>query len=398
MKRISKKRILFYVFLLLFSVCLLCSCGEHEHNLGEREIVKDPTCTSDGVYKIECEDCGEVVEEGKIASLGHDAVYHGEKSATCKSVGHKAYEECKNCSYTTYLEIPKIEHMSSAKADCISAETCTLCGEVLSEALGHSEKIISGTKATCLKSGISEGKACAVCGTVIVKQITLSKKEHTPIVIKGEGATCTETGRSDAVECAECREIIVRAIEIPKRSHTYSGSSDAQCNDCGFKRRVGADVCIHENQIIQEKVFAACDSYGLTQGVICDDCGEVLVCQEVIAAKEHTKKLLKGYGATCVLPGLGDGYKCSYCNTVLKAQEIIIPDGHSEIADKPISPTCESGGVTEGRHCAVCQEITLAQNKIEAAGHSFGEWYRTSPISKRRDCNLCDYQETKLEG
>ena len=396
MKRISKKRMLIYA--VLFLACLLSSCGEHEHNLGECQIVREATCISDGAYKIECERCGDVVEEGRIESLGHDLTYHSERAPSCESVGYEAYEECKRCSYTTYEEIPKREHLSSGKADCVTAETCALCGKVLSEALGHTEKVISGLKPTCVKSGISEGKSCAVCGAVIVKQITLPKKEHTPVLIKGEAATCAETGRSDAVECSECGEILVCAVEIPKRSHTYSGSSDTQCNDCGSKRRVGADVCIHENQVIAEKIFSACDSYGLTQGVRCDDCGEVLVCQEVIAPKEHTKKLLKGYGATCVLSGLSDGYKCSHCNIVIKTQELIAAGGHSEVVDKALSPTCENGGLTEGRHCAVCQEITLAQNKIDAAGHSFGEWYRTSPISKRRDCTLCDYQETALSG
>lgn len=356
---------------------VICECGEEEgksipptgHKLSERITVLQATCTKDGAYKIECELCGELIEEGKTESLGHDITYHEAREATCQNVGWEAYEDCKNCDYSTYLEMPRIAHTSSGNADCITAETCTLCGEILKEALGHTEKIVLGKKATCQTEGVSDGKICSVCGVVLVSRRTVPKREHTAEAFGGKAATCTATGISDGVRCAECHYIIVQPTVIPKRCHSYSGSSDTQCNDCGFERGVGKNACIHENQTTQKKISASCDSYGLTQGVTCDDCGEVLVQQEPISAKEHAKETVKGIGATCVLPGLGDGVECADCGAVIKHQELILPDGHVEIDDKRVSPSCESEGLSAGRHCAACQEVTLKQNKIEKSGH-----------------------------
>ena len=47
------------------------SC-DHEHTSGDQK--KDPTCTEDGYYdRVICEDCGEIVEPGKIIpSTGHE--------------------------------------------------------------------------------------------------------------------------------------------------------------------------------------------------------------------------------------------------------------------------------------------------------------------------------------
>ena len=355
----------------------ICACGEEQekslapvgHKSGERIVVLRATCTQDGAYEVECTTCGELVEEGKITSLGHNIIRHGVREATCQAVGWKEYEECANCSYSSYIEIPKTAHVSSGAADCVTAESCTACGEILNDALGHTEKTVSGKKATCLRSGLSDGKVCSVCDTVLVAQIIVPKREHTPEVISGKAATCTDTGMSDGMRCTECRSVTVQPIEIPERSHTYSGSLDHDCDVCGFKRGVGAEACIHENQSTLKKIASGCAGYGLTQGVVCDDCGEVLVQQEVIVSKDHTKKTVRGYDPTCILSGLSDGGECSYCGIITKQQELIAPEGHTEIEDKPVSPTCETAGLTAGSHCAACQEITLKQNRIEPVGH-----------------------------
>ena len=40
----------------------------------------------------------------------HDLVQHDAQAPTCTKIGWNAYEACKNCSYTTYEELPKLGH------------------------------------------------------------------------------------------------------------------------------------------------------------------------------------------------------------------------------------------------------------------------------------------------
>ncbi len=70
---------------------------------------------------------------------------------------------------------------------------CDDCGENL--CTEHTEKIISGYDATCTEDGLTEGKKCANCGEILVKQEVIIALGHTydDGVVTTE-PTCTETG------------------------------------------------------------------------------------------------------------------------------------------------------------------------------------------------------------
>lgn len=63
-------------------------------------------------------------------------------------------------------------------ATCTEAKTCTKCGTTSGNALGHKEVVDKAVSATCTKSGLTEGKHCSICNTVIVKQKTVDKLPH----------------------------------------------------------------------------------------------------------------------------------------------------------------------------------------------------------------------------
>ena len=60
--------------------------------------------------------------------------------------------------------------------------TCSTCGDVYTEeiaALGHNEDIVvPGKTATCIETGLTEGKKCSVCGVVTVEQNEISLADH----------------------------------------------------------------------------------------------------------------------------------------------------------------------------------------------------------------------------
>jgi hypothetical protein len=80
------------------------------------------TCTTDEICSVP--GCGKVLK----SRLGHDTVYHEAKAPTCTSSGYHAYEDCTRCSYTTYEEIPQLNH-SYGNWVIIDHATCTETGE-----------------------------------------------------------------------------------------------------------------------------------------------------------------------------------------------------------------------------------------------------------------------------
>ena len=81
-----------------------------------------------------CEKCG--AQYGEKDPNHHDLVPHEAKTAICTEIGWDAYDTCRNCSYTTYAEIPvaghSIEHHEAKNATCTEVgwkayDTCSHC-------------------------------------------------------------------------------------------------------------------------------------------------------------------------------------------------------------------------------------------------------------------------------
>lgn len=100
-------------------------------------------------------------------------------------------------------------HTAGSAATCTTAQTCTTCGEVLAEALGHSET-----------GGCTTNVTCSRCGIVISGPVG-----HTP----GPEATCTTDQK-----CTKCSTILKSRLY-----HTYPPRNcleELHCSRCGYMR------------------------------------------------------------------------------------------------------------------------------------------------------------------
>ena len=123
-------------------------------------------------------------------------------------------------------------------------------------------------------------------------------------------------------------------------------------------------------EMIDHNVVPDCENTGLTEGMHCIVCSEVLIAQDVIPANGHEEVVDAAVVATCTNTGLTEGMHCSICEKILVVQETVDPLGHAEVIDPPIKPTCTDTGLTEGKHCLVCGETLVAREEIPESGHS----------------------------
>ena len=327
------------------------------HEAYKEEVTKEPTCTEEGIKTITCNI--EEIEAG---------------------YGHKHTES-----------IPMLPHT-----------------EVIDEAV----------EATCTETGLTEGKHCSVCGTVLVEREVAEalghKWEETKVFDKEP--TCTEDGIM-STHCERC-DIIKEGSEEPVKTkgHTYEwieeaptcteeGEKYGKCIKCGvttekekldpvghkYKNYVTEPTCTEKgytthtcsrcddsyvdtytpaaghNEVAAEKKEATCTETGYTAGSYCDKCGEVFEGKEEIKALGHKYgEWITDEEATCTERG-SKHRDCGRCDDVDKA--IIYPAGHTPVLDEEVEATCTETGLTAGSRCDVCGYELVEQEIIPALGH-----------------------------
>ena len=108
---------------------------------------------------------------------------------------------------------------------------------------------------------------------------------HTESIIPAIESTCTKTGLTEGRYCTSCEKILVPQEESPLKAHSFDDDRDATCNNCDFVRDI---TCYHTHIAFLEAKDSTCTETGLTEGRQCEDCGLILVAQEVVELKEHT--------------------------------------------------------------------------------------------------------------
>lgn len=283
---------------------------------------------------------------GFIAYFKSDTVHTLEKSeevaATCTKDGQKAKEWCSLCGAvkTGGGIIPATGHKEEViqavnptceKTGLTEGVKCSVCGEILKEqkavpATGHSYGEWTVTEnATCVKEG-KETKTCTKCGDVQTR--SMAKTAHTEVSIPGTEPTCTQPGLTDGSKCSVCGKILKeQEVTKPATGHVYgewtvveeatctkNGTKTATCTKCGDVKKENIPAIGHKEEVIPE-VAPTCGKAGLTEGLKCSVCGEILKKQtEKPATGKHK---YSAYKITKAATALRTGSKmriCSVCN------------------------------------------------------------------------------------
>ncbi len=83
---------------------------------------------------------------------------------------------------------------------------------------------------TCTETGLTAGKACSVCGKVMVAQETVAANGHTEETVPAEDATCTKNGLTEGTRCSVCETTLIEQQTIPSTGHNYV---EGTCSKCG---------------------------------------------------------------------------------------------------------------------------------------------------------------------
>lgn len=211
MKNIIK--LLLVVMALVLVVSAFTACEEQtpagpecEHKNVEFVLGKTHTCTEDGLTSgFRCKDCGTFTVPQLLDPAGHDFVVEIEgKDATCTEDGFTTHFQCNDCT--------------------------EIQGKEVIPATGHKMTHVDAKAPTCGEDGHTAYDYCAnECGLVegFVKQPATGN--HTEVTVPGKAATCTTAGLTDGKACSVCGKTTVAQTEIPA-GHKYV---DGNCSVCG---------------------------------------------------------------------------------------------------------------------------------------------------------------------
>ena len=429
----------------------------HDHIFGEWG-QNTATCTAPGVETRSCtvSGCTET-ETRNTEAIGHNAVQHEGKAATCTESGYKAYETCTRCDYTTYTEIAVAGHSmgkwtTEVAATCESGGTetskCTLCGEASTRntaPLGHDIVKHAKKNATCTESGYKAYETCARCSDYNTFE-EVDALGHDFTDCKAKDATCTSAGHTAYKVCERCETVEgYEAIDALGHNITRYEQKNPTCTEDGYKAYDSCSRCgyttfsplakLGHNILTMDAKAPTCTDSGWESYIACsrEDCG-FIEGFTVVDALGHDISVHEPQAPTCTDIGWGWYATCSRCDYSTYSELDALGHDMSEWMDN--TATCTEAG-TETKYCSRCSHTETqdseslghdviyhdAQDKtctahgwyayetcsrcsdyntyVEIpASHEMGDWYvsiegNCTTGEERSDCAECDYYETR---
>lgn len=409
-------------------------CGQtHEHKW-DTEVIRNATCTEDGLTRHTCSVCGDTYNE-TVKATGHTWGY--KITGTNKSVC-----ECKVCGKTKEHNFSIFSDKESEKKDptCTKAgmvvATCADCGRrrwVYDEnrpALGHDWKDNGNGTATCQRDGCGKSHTHTLDEGEVTKKPSCEEKgvktyhcteencnytKTEDIAATGHNwddgkittkASCDHTGVKTYTckTCGDTRTETIAMLEhtwdegqvTTKPTCTKKGIRTYTCNVCKATKTEEIEATGHDYKVKDHK-DATCTEDGYTTSV-CKNCGDEK--KETIKATGHDwNKGEVTTKATCTEAGVMT-YTCNVCKET-KTEEIeATGHQHTEIRDAK-KATCIEEGYTGDTYCTDCGNMISTGKKMEKTDHTWDNGVVskdptcTEKGSKTYTCTVC--QETKTE-
>lgn len=303
---------------------------------------------------------------------------------------------CENPTHENQCSHESVEWIIDKNPSCTETgarhQICNDCeATLLSETIEktkHVEELVASVAATCTQDGLTAGKKCSNCNTVLVPQEVVFAKAHSEITIAGKKASCTETGLTDGKKCSVCGVVTVEPQVISLQDHDESGwitdenaavgingLKHKECLSCGKTLATEVIPALEETHVHAGSTWsivkpATCTAAGI-KNLLCS-CG-ITIDTDVIPIAPHTEEIIPAVDADCMSTGLTAGKKCSECGEILIKQSPTAKGKHKEEPILGFSASCTVPGLTDGKKCSVCSTVTHPQQIIPAAGHDFSD-------------------------
>ena len=241
---------------------------------------------------------------------------------------------------------------------------CSLCDKKKDEA-AHTVVTDEAKAATCTETGLTEGKHCSVCNTVLVKQETVKANGHDLVHHEAKAATCTEIGWEAYDTCSRCDYTTYKKLDKLGHDWAVKWSSDDtnhwhDCSRCDEKK----DKAAHSGGT------ATC-----TEQAECEVCG-----QPHGNANGHDLVHHEAKAATCTAIGWEAYDTCSRCDyTTYKKLDKL---GHDWAVK------WSSDDTNHWHDCSRCDE------KKDKAAHSGG----TATCTEQAECEVCGQPHGNANG
>ena len=317
------------------------------------------------------------------------------------------------CTHThQYAE--EITKNPTCTEEGIKTFTCP-CGDTYTEKIAktaHTEQTLDAVQPDCDSTGLTEGKKCSVCGTIIVEQTTIDATGHTVVIDEAVAPTCTQTGLTEGSHCSVCNEVLVAQTVVDALGHDMDQgveTTPATCTTDGVKtfacQRNNCDHTTTEvipalghDEVNNDAQDPTCTEKGWNAYVTCTRC-DYTTYQE-IPALGHDLVDMPGKDATCLEAGYTAYKDCSRCDHIEGKVEIPAT-GHALTQVDAQAQTCTEKGWNAYEYCSNCDHTTYQE--LPALGHDLVDMLgkdatcTEAGYTAYKDCSRCDHIEGKVE-
>lgn len=282
------------------------ACDDENHwtvcsRCGEKELGTDTAHTSGTPATCTVGTICSVCDLPYGNALGHDF----SKTYDCHDDEHH-WKSCSRCN----AHGDENEHSAGTAATCTAKAVCKDCNSTYGKPNGHEFiNYTSNHDETCHSYG-TKTATCENCNEedTIPNDVLL---DHVPKTVPGKPATCISSGLTDGKVCELCKDELSKQIIIPPTGHhtwdngvitpstcKHSGSIVYTCIYCKVKSDVvELEPALNNHLALTVNVASTYFSVGYKNRKICKDCGKVISSGSVVAKKvlaTPTKTKLSG--------------------------------------------------------------------------------------------------------